>query len=694
MPLLQRPPTFSSVPKIAVPLNSTKYNNSLDNNITLMTSFNKFPYPTHAELSWLTAVSKHTEEQIKVWFTTQRLKQGITWSPEEVEEARKKMFNGSIPPNHQTFTVLPTTTPQPTNATCPLIQPMFGQSDLVLTSIANGSTMTCSPVAGTVASYVQAIKRPLTTPSFAPELKRPMATPAEDPTEKILMAPPPVPQKERLPMAPPPVPPDIKRTVASIITSEMKRSSAAPLMASQEQLPMATSLLISKNNLPVAPSQVFPEMKSPIVTPQFMSYILPPPSLVYKDKLPISHSLQAQDLKVPITPPLITPEVRRPTIIQSVPTPLNGPFWLPSIHIDGKKTTVLATELNSGHIRGRLSEDKGPTPLMQANGVPCDDATWLPNQGPHGNNSILHANKEVLTKSEQQKSVPTQFPLLERMKGKTSEQLKILEETFQKNSFPTFNDIDNLVTSTQLSQEEIESWFLERRALRDNLEQALLNSMGSKRIRFDKSQQKVTPNGVYNQADNPRISPLPIITNCSVPLASRSLGLLKEVFTRTLWPSPDEYNHLEAQTGLARTEIVRWFKENRSALNNGTLEWKEFLHKLNSNGQNVQGALLSTENSCSIIKRCKEVKAPKVEDIGRLKEHSNLRSKDIKEWFASKLRENTSDLSQNGVQNGGSREGFGSWMEETKGMDARLGAHELVLDKERGLEDASGRLTG
>lgn len=74
------------MPKIAVPLNTTKYNPTLDDNLTLISSFNKFPYPTQAELSWLTAASKHPEEQIKVWFTTQRLKQGISWSPEEVGE--------------------------------------------------------------------------------------------------------------------------------------------------------------------------------------------------------------------------------------------------------------------------------------------------------------------------------------------------------------------------------------------------------------------------------------------------------------------------------------------------------------------------------------------------------------------------------------------------------------------------------
>ncbi|XP_041739772.1 zinc fingers and homeoboxes protein 2 [Coregonus clupeaformis] len=700
MPLLQRPPNFSSVLTIAVPLNSTKYNPSLDNNTTLMTSFNKFPYPTHAELSWLTAASKHPEEQIKVWFTTQRLKQGITWSPEEVEEARKKMFNGSIPPMHQTFTVLPTPISQPAKATQPLIQTSFGQSNLVLTSISNGST--CAPTV-TVASYVHPLKRPLTTPSFAPELKRPTAAPAEDPKEKILMAPPPVPRKEKLPMAPPPVPPELKRSVAlPIIASEMKRSSAAPLMASKRKPPMATPQVNPKNKLPMAPSPVFPELKrsivSPIVAPQFKSYMLPPPSLVSKDKLPITHSLLALDLKLPFSPPLIAPQVRRPTIIQSAWTSLKGPFQLPSFSPDGKKTKAQITELKAGYIRGRLSEDKVLTPLGEANGVSRGDEKWVHDQGPHAHNGILQLDNELASIPEQQKSVPTQFPLLERMKGKTSEQLKILEENFQRNSFPTYNDVDNLVTATLLSREEIDSWFLERRALRDNLEQALLNSMGSKRLYIDKRQQQHGPlNGVCKQGDHPRSSPLAVIaptTTCSVPLDSKSLGLLKDVFAQTRWPSPEEYNQLEDQTGLARTEIVRWFKDSRSALKSGTLEWMELFHKLNSSGQNGKGALLSTENAFSIIQRYQEIKAPKVEDIGRLTEHASLSSHEIKEWFASKLRQNTSDTSWNGGQNGGFREGFGSWMEETKGMDALMGAKDLVLDKDRVMEDASGRVTG
>ncbi len=175
MPSLQRPPNYNLVPKIAVPLNTSKYNPSLDGNLTLITSFNKFPYPTQAELSWLTAASKHPEEQIKVWFTTQRLKQGISWSPEEVEEARKKMFNGTIQPFQQAFTVLPAQLTQSTKASQPLIQTIpyhvLGQSGLVLAPVSNGST---APLALTVTNQiVQGVKRAHTAPLVAPEIKRP-----------------------------------------------------------------------------------------------------------------------------------------------------------------------------------------------------------------------------------------------------------------------------------------------------------------------------------------------------------------------------------------------------------------------------------------------------------------------------------------------------------------------------------------
>ncbi|GCC23792.1 zinc fingers and homeoboxes protein 2a [Chiloscyllium punctatum] len=156
MPSIQPPPNINLIPKVMIPMHGTKYNAAMDVNKSLIGSFNKFPYPTQAELSWLTAVSKHPEEQIKIWFSTQRLKHGISWAPEEVEEARKMMFNGTI--QTPTITVVPAQVPSSTKGTqqhviqtgvpCQLV----GQTGIVWTQVANGSTVSCSPITLAVAA--------------------------------------------------------------------------------------------------------------------------------------------------------------------------------------------------------------------------------------------------------------------------------------------------------------------------------------------------------------------------------------------------------------------------------------------------------------------------------------------------------------------------------------------------------------
>ncbi|KAF7642175.1 hypothetical protein LDENG_00263150, partial [Lucifuga dentata] len=184
-PMLQRPPNFNSIPKIAVPLNTTKYNPSLDDNLTLITSFNKFPYPTHPE------------EQIKVWFTTQRLKQGITWSPEEVEEARKKMFNGSIPPAHHTFTASPVSQPSTKTSQNHAVHATVKHLSHSRANASNSLGVVTTSTSLVTASNSHAIKRSQPAhmaTAFSPESKRPVMAVAPhsgDPKEKGLMAPPP-----------------------------------------------------------------------------------------------------------------------------------------------------------------------------------------------------------------------------------------------------------------------------------------------------------------------------------------------------------------------------------------------------------------------------------------------------------------------------------------------------------------------
>lgn len=515
MPSLQRPPNYSLVPKIAVPLNTSKYNASLDGNLTLITSFNKFPYPTQAELSWLTAASKHPEEQIKVWFTTQRLKQGISWSPEEVEEARKKMFNGTIQPVQHAFTVLPAQLTQSTKASQSLIQTVpyqvLGQSGLVLTSVANGSNATSGPLALTISNQVaQAVKRPLMSP------------------------------------------------VAS-------------------------------------------------------------------------------------------PEVKRPSIIQTVQTTNKSASPTPSFSSDCKKTPGQIKELMASYTQCQFPDDEEVYRLIETTGLSWGEIKkWFSDQRLGNHKTVLQLRADLPLKENQpQKPVATKFPLLEWVKGKSSEQMKMLEECFQRTSFPSQAEIENLATDTRISKTEIDGWFMERRALRDNLEQALLNSMGFKRL------DKGTLNGIHEQEGRSRSSPLPLLTSVCPEIDSKSLYLLKEVFSQTQWPSPEEYSELEVQTGLPRTEIVRWFKNNRSALRNGTLEWMEQFENMSNKKHNRQNSLLSPEPANSVLQRSfPETKLLKLEDDDKLAECSKLVSQDIVNWVTSKLGQNMQNIGRSKDQHG------------------------------------------
>lgn len=646
MPSLQRPLNYTQVPKIAVPLNTTKYNPSLDDNLTLISSFNKFPYPTQAELSWLTAASKHPEEQIKVWFTTQRLKQGISWSPEEVEEARKKMFNGTISSVPQTFTVVApqlnsqsSTNLSASTAASKAMQPgasvlqslpcqLLGQTSLVLTPVANGSTVSCAPLALTVANQVaQSLKRPLASPVIATESKRP----------------------------------SIIQTISA---------------------PMATSKQVS---------------------PKVLSFTVDPNKTA--EQLSVLRSSYTQ-----------------------CPFPEEDEIY----------RLIETTGLSRGEIKKWFSEQR----LLNLKGVPPPpvlvkaEVTPAPKDGPV------------------KKAVPSQFPLLERVKGKSSEQLKALEESFQRSSSPTEADIDHLAQETRLSKTEVDCWFSERRGLRDNMEKALL-TMASKNTEDRGDRPGALLNGASHHREQDgkslRTSPHPpvlssssssssppvlavssphpptlsssasppILTSSSsssphppilsastspAPINSRSLTLLREMFCRTQWPSPEEYSQLEVQTSLGRTDIVRWFKDHRSALKNGdTLDWMEGFQNQNPAEQQKAGQEQNGQSSEKNQSVSSEVKAVKVEEAGEnaaaTEEHSKLSDQDKVQWLTDRLAHSVTDLSRaRPDQTSSSTADKGRWVKVTVAVGDES---EEAVERQRLATDADiltleqpGRVTG
>ncbi|XP_006269908.1 zinc fingers and homeoboxes protein 2 [Alligator mississippiensis] len=496
MPSVQLPPNINLVPKVPVPLNSTKYNSALDTNATMINSFNKFPYPTQAELSWLTAASKHPEEQIRIWFATQRLKHGISWSPEEVEEARKKMFNGTIQPVPQTITVLPAplTTAKMSQ---PIIQTalpcqILGQTGLVLTPVSNGSTVSCSPI-----------------------------------------------------------------TLAVAPNQGQKRTT---------------------QNLPGAP-----ESKRP-------------------------HVVQVPEVTTKANAASLTPTNER------------------------KKTKEQIAELKASFIMSQFPNDAEVYRLIEVTGLSRSEIKkWFSDHRYRSQRGIVHITSESLAKDQLAIAAARHGRTYhayadfttQRFKEKTQEQLRILEDSFLRSSFPTQGELNRLRAETKLSRREIDSWFSERRKLRDSMEQAVLDSMGSNK----KSKDRGTHNGTISQSELLNSSHLPSsLSGSSIAFNEKTqeqIHLLKSTFARTQWPSPQEYDQLAAQTGLTRTEIVRWFKENRSSLRMGTLKWID---------QYQQQYVVDGHNEQSQKKGSKRTESPKNgNEVSRqhYQEHKRLNEENV-----------------------------------------------------------------
>ncbi|XP_056599311.1 homeobox and leucine zipper encoding a [Triplophysa dalaica] len=63
----------------------------LDSIPELVQAFNVFPYPTSQEVSTLARVCALPLDKVKVWFMVQRVKYGISWASEDIEETRLKL---------------------------------------------------------------------------------------------------------------------------------------------------------------------------------------------------------------------------------------------------------------------------------------------------------------------------------------------------------------------------------------------------------------------------------------------------------------------------------------------------------------------------------------------------------------------------------------------------------------------------
>uniref|UniRef100_A0A8C5JXH2 Zinc fingers and homeoboxes protein 2 n=1 Tax=Jaculus jaculus TaxID=51337 RepID=A0A8C5JXH2_JACJA len=565
MPSVQLPPNINLVPKVPVPLNTTKYNSALDTNATMINSFNKFPYPTQAELSWLTAASKHPEEHIRIWFATQRLKHGISWSPEEVEEARKKMFNGTIQSVPPTITVLPAQL-TPTKMSQPILQTalpcqILGQTSLVLTQVTSGSTtVSCSPITLAVTGVTNhGQKRPLVSSQAVPESKRPHITQVPEPPPKVV-------------------------------------------------------------NTPLTPTN------------------------------------------------------------------------------DRKKTKLQIAHLKASFLQSQFPDDAEVYRLIEVTGLARSEIKkWFSDHRYRCQRGIVHITSESIAKDQMAiaasqhgrtyHAYPDFTP--QKFKEKTQGQVKILEDSFVKSSFPTQAELDRLRVETKLSRREIDSWFSERRKLRDSMEQAVLDSMGTGK----KGSDVAAPNGALSRLDQISSAQLASSLPSPSPASTQNqeqVHLLRSTFARTQWPTPQEYDQLAAKTGLVRTEIVRWFKENRCLLKTGTLKWLEQYqqqHLADEHGYDVvsrkttKKVAESPKNGSEVAPQChKDPKALCEEDSEKFVSRVKVGREQGKDGLTGKPSETTLDRSE-----GSSQDGQGSDENEESGIvefvEVTVGEEDAISDR-------------
>lgn len=465
------------IPKVLIPVNSIPtYNAALDNNPLLLNTYNKFPYPTMSEITVLSAQAKYTEEQIKIWFSAQRLKHGVSWTPEEVEEARRKQFNGTVHTVPQTITVIPTHISTGSNGLPSILQTcqIVGQPGLVLTQVAGANPL------------------PVTAP--------------------------------------------IALTVAGV--------------------PNQTN--VQKSQAPAA---------QPIAETKPATAAIPPSQLV-------KHETTGAN-----------PD---------------------SFGIRAKKTKEQLAELKVSYLKNQFPHDSEIIRLMKITGLTKGEIKkWFSdtryNQRNSKSNQCLHLNNDssttiIIDSSDETTESPTvvtsqpkqswnPFPDFtpQKFKEKTAEQLRALQASFLNSSVLTDEELNRLRAQTKLTRREIDAWFTEKKkskALKEEKMEVDENNAGS-------SKEEPGETSPRDESGAPK----PGNTGKICKKTPEQLHMLKSAFVRTQWPSPEEYDKLAEESGLARTDIVSWFGDTRYAWKNGNLKWYYYYQSANSSSMNGLSSL-------------------------------------------------------------------------------------------------------
>lgn len=625
----QPPPTSKSLPKVMIPLSSIPtYNAAMDSNSFLKNSFHKFPYPTKAELCYLTVVTKYPEEQLKIWFTAQRLKQGISWSPEEIEDARKKMFNTVIQSVPQpTITVLNT----------PLVANAGGVQHLIQAALPGHVVGQPEGAAGSLL---------VTQPLMANGLQAPGSSlpPAVTSVPK-----------------PPAVAPI--NTVCSNTTSAVKVVNAAqslltacPSITSQAFLDAS----IYKNK---KSHEQLSALKGSFCRNQFpgqseVEHLTKVTGLSTREvrKWFSDRRYHCRNLKG--SRPVL-PGEHGPVILDPGP---DMPFTPAAKAPEGPcvpPAATLATPPSARRQAWHQTPDFTPTRYKERapEQLRALESSFAQNPLPPDEELDRLRTETKMTRreidswfSERRKKVSAEDP------KRADEGAAPEEEAAAAAAVAAEDEVGEEALACDLrvpggdgSPEGAGGHSLAERKvspIKINLKNLRVTEANGKGELPGLGACEPGDGGPGEPAEQP-----PGKASCKKTAQQRHL--LRQLFVQTRWPSNQDYDSIMAQTGLPRPEVVRWFGDSRYALKNGQLKWYEDYKR----GNFPPGLLVITPGSRELLQDYYLRHQTLCErDLQSLCDKTQMNSQQVKQWFAEKMGEETRAVADTGGEDQGTGE--------------------------------------
>ncbi|XP_068598953.1 zinc fingers and homeoboxes protein 3 [Brachionichthys hirsutus] len=515
------------LPKVMIPLSSIPtYDAAMDTSSFLKTSFGKFPYPTKAELCYLTVVSEFPEEQIKLWFTAQRLKQGISWSPEEIEEARRKMFNtvfqGGAPQKQPA-------TPRPVN------------------HIVTHHTVTAHP--GLKGTNFQLAKVPYSSMKMRPVgLFGTQASMSNNP------------HVTRVSYSTPMVPPEFP---AAVRTTKVQTKNNQSTVEPDKSNGLGLDTTGSKGCVGSTSSSRSSSSSSCSSNSSISSYSSSSNGgetvtrkLVHNSSPINSVATRSADGSNNDTH-CVTDTNRKANVkSNALPVGLDSSSSTKSqaIITNTSKSNITRNNHSSG-VNNPQEQGQVTQPEDERNGgvdTACNDSVA----------NLNHASKSPTESTSATAVTKSVSSILDEAKGNEDSPMKgmsILQQLIK----------DEDRRCTELKVDPIKISF--------------------KRLKM--SETEITSKG--HQGQNSENAKTSASQSCLLPpwgnKTPEQLLVLRKVFSSTRWPSSQQYEDLSFQTGLPKSEVVRWFSDSRYTHKNGQLKWLERYQRPPADSEEARG---------------------------------------------------------------------------------------------------------